>query len=562
MAHHFERLARRHWRLILRILLCSAALQLFGAFTPVLSGLIVNRLVAHEIPSLALLFAGIAGVVALLQGLSGLVRSHLVALLRTHVDYDLIAAFFVRFLSLPTAFSQTRPASYISQRLSSVLQARDLLSSALVTILYDGGMVLIYLTLACLVELRIGLVLVALGLVMGIAVALTRPTARRLALEQTVLDAESQSYQMEAIYGIETIKTLGIERSIAQHWIRKFELSLASANARLAHEGMAESFIGALKWLSPSVVLIYGYQLALDGRISTGTLFTTVTLAAGFMAPLNSFMNTAHRFGLLRSHFERIDDVMQAATEPAGPVKPVRVASVEFRHVSFRYTSDSPCVLTDVCLRIEPKEFVAIIGRSGAGKSTLAALLCGLYRSYDGEILIDGIELRDYDPIALRSHLGVVTQNVHIFRGSIYNNIDLDRELPEDAIVQAAARACVHDDILALPMGYATVLADRGLSLSGGQRQRLALARAVAANPGIMLLDEATSALDLVTERAVHDSLRAAECTRVVVSHRPSAASLADRVVVLDHGRIVSCGRPVDLGKTSSAYSQLMESSS
>ncbi|MGL5829191.1 MAG: ATP-binding cassette domain-containing protein [Angustibacter sp.] len=200
-------------------------------------------------------------------------------------------------------------------------------------------------------------------------------------------------------------------------------------------------------------------------------------------------------------------------------------------------------MLSSVDLVVEPGELVAIVWQSGSGKSTLARLLLGLYRPSAGQVLIGGVPVGQADLRDLRRQCGVVTQDADMFSGSLLTNIALVApESTLDEIVRAARRAAIHDDIMRMTMGYETVLCEGGTGLSGGQRQRVARARALVHEPHLLLLDEATSHLDSVTERTVHQNLAALSCTRVVIAHRLSTVRDADRIVVLDHGRVVEIG--------------------
>jgi ABC-type bacteriocin/lantibiotic exporter with double-glycine peptidase domain len=226
--------------------------------------------------------------------------------------------------------------------------------------------------------------------------------------------------------------------------------------------------------------------------------------------------------------------------------------------VSFRYDAESPLVLEDVSMQVEPGELVAVVGASGSGKSTLARLLCALHRPLTGRVVFDGVDAAHWDPPALRGQLGMVTQDARLFAATVRDNIALlDRDVPLERVQAAAQRACMNDEIAALPLGYDTMLPDGGASLSGGQRQRLALARALLHEPAVVVLDEATSALDGVTERRVQHELAALRCTRVVIAHRLSTIVDADRIVVLDRGRVQAVGRHQELLASCSHYREL-----
>lgn len=544
-----------------RILVLSVLMQLFALGVPVLTGLLVDRVVPRQDHSLLLLLAvGMASLV-LFSFMSSLIRSHLLLHLRTRLDSRLTLDFLDHMVDLPYAFFQRRSSGDLMLRLNSNAQIRDILTSSALSGLLDGTLVGLYLLLLLLAHPGMAMVVAGLGAVRFVIFWISRKRYRDLMSSALSTQAQSRNYQVQMLAGIETLKGLGAERRAVESWSNLFvdELNVSLAQGRLS--ALVDSLLAALATASPLVVLVYGGAQVLAGDLSLGLMLALAALAGGFLGPLGQLIDTALRLQQLSSYLERIDDVLETEREQDRDVVPApRLrGGIQVEKVSFRYSPSTPLVVSNVSIQIEPGSFVALVGPSGAGKSTLANLLLGLYSPTAGQIIYDGLDLAQLDLRSVRSQLGLVTQNPYLFGTSIRDNIALaDPTLPLSRIMEAARRARIHEDILAMPMGYETILADGGGSLSGGQRQRLAIARALVHEPSILLLDEATSNLDAIAERQVQDELARMAGTRIVIAHRLSTIVDADLILVMDDGQIVETGSHEELLARQGHYAALV----
>jgi ABC-type bacteriocin/lantibiotic exporter with double-glycine peptidase domain len=384
----------------------------------------------------------------------------------------------------------------------------------------------------------------------------------QLASQDLEVRSRSQGQLVEIIAGMETLKTLGAEGRAVERWSHRFvdELNIGLAQGRLyAWTGALRS---ALAVASPLIILLFGGHLVMQGEIRLGTMLALNALAIGFLVPSSNLVSAGLDLQELRSHLGRIEDVLHAAPEQDHASVPLREelrGEIHLDRVAFSYQPDLPPVVRDVSERFDVERKIAIVGRSGAGKSTLARLIVGLYRPTSGRVLFDGADLRHLDLRAVRERVGVVTQGARLFATSIRNNVAVaDPTAPIDRVIEACRLAEIHDEVRAMPMGYDTLLADAGASLSGGQRQRIALARALLRRPAILLLDEATSELDTVTESRIMANLDSLRCTRIVIAHRLSTVANADRILVLDEGRVAESGTHAELLRVRGAYAALV----
>ena len=532
--------------LLAQVLVATALLQLLGLAFPLFTKVLIDTILPQQAFSLlTVLGIGMVLLVLSLVVLSYL-RSALALYLETRLDIHVMLGFFEHMLRLPFRFFHERTSGDLLMRLGSIAMIREVLTGDSVSALLDGAMALFYLVVLFAWWPWYGVLALVVG---GLQVALLLGSTRRLyhlTERDLTAQAESQSYLVEALTGIATLKASAAEERALDHWSNLFFKQLNLSLQRSHLTTLVETGREGLGALAPVILLWVGALWVLNGDMTLGTMLALNTLAIAFLGPLSSLVSTVQEVQLIGANLARIADVLETAPEQdpqTVQAAPELSGRIEVRNASFRYHANAPWALDDVSLTVEPRQKIAVVGRTGSGKSTLSLLLLGLYPLNEGEILYDGQPLQGLDYRSLRSQFGVVLQEPSLFSGSIRRNIAAnDPDLPLEQIVAAAQLAAIHDEIIQMPMGYETVIAEGGIDLAGGQRQRLALARALAHRPAILLLDEATSHLDVMTEAAVDRNLSDLACTRVVIAHRLSTVRNADLILVLDQGVVVERG--------------------
>lgn len=558
---------RDYARVILRsghlpqLLAMSAAIQVLGTATPLFTALLVDRIVPREDYGLLLTVAVALISISGFSTLFSFVRSRLTVEVMSRIDARLTVSFVERLMDLPFSYLQNRSSGDLMLRMNSHVQIRNALTSTAFSAVLDGLFVLGYLALMLLTDVVVAGLVVLLGVLRITVFVVTRIRLRELVSESIQRQAEARSYQVRMLSGMEALKSMGAEREVARKWTDLFvkELNIGIEQNRL--NASVGAITGALSGVGTMLVLIVGAMRVLDGHMTLGVMLAMNAFAMGFLGPLSKLVGTISSIYLLGSYVDRIEDVIE--TEPerrtVGPAVAVDTREVAMQHVSFRYNDSGPDILQDVSFNIRPGAFVAFVGPSGAGKSTVAKLLLGLYAPTKGHVLYSGTDLAALDVREVRRSIGTVTQTGWYAADTVRENIALGNpEMSLAEVIEAARLACIHDDIAALPLGYDTMLYDGGFLLSGGQMQRLALARALAKTPPVLILDEATSNLDTKLEAQIQTRLARLACTRIVIAQRLNTVRTADRIFVLREGSIVEEGRHSELMKMEGEYASLV----
>jgi ABC-type bacteriocin/lantibiotic exporter with double-glycine peptidase domain len=548
--------------LLTRVVVTSILLRVFALALPLVTAVIVDRIVPRGDRNLLVVVGvGLVGLLAFLV-ITTLVRSHLLLQLRTNLDTRLTLGFVDYLSRLPYDFFQRRSAGDLLMRVNNNATVRELLTSNTLSAMLDGVLVIGYAALILAIAPVTGAAVIGLGALQVAVLYVARHSYRELMARSLEAQARSQSYLVQMIHGMETLKAAAAESRAVERWSNLYvdELNVALDRGRLsARVDAAGSLLTAA---SPLVVLVIGAVQVTTGALSLGEMLAINALAIGLLQPLSTMVNSALQLQLLGGYMDRIDDVLRTPPEQSDrdlARAPRLTGRISLQNVSFRYGDNLPFVVHNVSVDIRPGMTVAIVGRSGCGKSTLARIIAGLYRPTEGRVLFDGHDLVRLELKSLRRQIGVVFQAPSLFAGSIRAAISLsDPTASLETIAEAARLAAIDEDIRAMPMGYDTILSDGGASMSGGQRQRVALARAVVHKPALLILDEATSALDSETERRVTHNLSELRCTRIILAHRLSTIVDADLILVMDGGEVVETGTHHELLSRSEHYARLV----
>jgi NHLM bacteriocin system ABC transporter ATP-binding protein len=550
-------------RELLLVAATGVAGGLLGMLTPLATGMLFDSVIPGaergqllQLTLMLLAAAFGAAMFALTQGF---------AMLRVEgrMDSAVQSAVWDRLLRLPTGFFRDYTAGDLAARAGGINSMRQILSGHTLHTLLSAVFALFNLVLLFYYNSKLALLavaLVAVALVFSVGAARLRLRhARALA----AVEGRIAGLVFQLLGGIAKLRTTGAEGRAFANWARLY----AQQQEHQFKAAMLNSAVAVFNSVFPTlssmaIFFTIAALLAAEQGFSTGSFLAFNAAFGGFLgAMLGASAALASVLGVVPL-YERAKPILRGATEVGqGRAQPGRLQGrIELNQVCFSYAADGPRILDEVTLRIEAGEFVALVGASGSGKSTLLRLLLGFEAPASGAVYYDDRDLAGLDLGAVRRQLGVVLQNGQLLAGDIFSNIiGAASALTLDDAWLAAGQAGIADDIRAMPMGMHTMVNDGGGTLSGGQRQRLLIARAIVNRPRILLFDEATSALDNRAQQMVSDSLDGLSATRVVVAHRLSTVVNADRILVMERGRVVESGSYTELLALGGRFSALAQ---
>lgn len=554
----------KYKKLLSQVLIASFFIQLFALVTPLFFQIVIDKVLVHRgLTTLDVLAIGLIAVSFFEVILSGL-RTYLFSHTTNRVDVELGANLYRHLQGLPVGYFSSRPIGSIVARVRELDSIRNFITGSTLTVVIDLFFTIVFFAVMYLYSSTLFWVVVgAIPFYVLLSIFVT-PVLRRRLEEKFMRGAVNQSFLVESVGGIETVKSMAIEPQMQRRWEDQLAAYVTAAFKTANLGNIASQIAAFVNKVTTVLILWIGARLVITGQITVGQLIAFNMLAGRVSGPILRLVQLWQELQQAGISMDKLGDILNTPTEPGhNPNKPALPAihgKVTFDHVTFRYGPDLPEVLVDVTASIEPGEIIGVVGRSGSGKSTLSKLIQRLYVPNSGRVLIDGVDIAMVDPTWLRRQIGVVLQENYLFNCSVRDNIALaDKGMPIEPVIEAAKLSGAHEFILELPEGYDTAIEEQGRNLSGGQRQRIAIARALVTNPRILIFDEATSALDYESERIIQENMRAicANRTVFVIAHRLSALREAQRMLVLENGRLVEHGSQAELLALQGHYAAL-----
>ena len=542
----------------LMIVASATIAVMMGMLITALSKLVYGIVIESGSRQLWLAVFGCLFCVSLSQIMIDMMRRMILSRFGNRVTLQVQAACMMRLLSLPSSFFKKYSSGDLAARIKGVSDMCSLFLKKDLAVVVAAVFSLAYVSQ--MIIYAPGLVAPGLFVILSMVVvsALTTYAQTQLSKRQMALAFQEEGLEYALITGIQKIKLSGAEKRAFSKWAKAY-----TKQSKLLYDPPAYLRLSNVYSCSITLIgtaIIYYYAIETGVSVSNYYAFNTAYgMLLGAFVALNGIMSELAK---IISATKLIEPILEEVPEVSESKKKVTKlgGAIELNNVSFQYRPEGPLIIDGLNLKIKPGQYVAIVGYTGCGKSTLMRLLLGFETPQKGAVYYDGKDLATLDLKSLRRNIGTVMQNDKLFQGDIYSNIVVSApELDMDAAWEAAELAGVADDIRAMPMGMHTVISEGSGGISGGQRQRLVIARAIVNKPKILMFDEATSALDNITQKTVSESLDALKCTRIVIAHRLSTIRNCDRIIVLDHGKIIEDGSYEELMEANGFFTQLVE---
>lgn len=554
----------RYRRPLSHVLIASFFVQIFALVTPLFFQLVIDKVLVHKgYATLIVLIVGMI-TIGLFESILTYLRSYVLNHTTNRMDVELGRRLFFHLFRLPIAYFETRPTGQTVARVRELETIRNFLTGQGLTSLLDLFFTLVFLAVLFLYSTTLTLIVIATIPVYILIASLIRPILREQIREKFNRGAQSQQFLVESIVGAQTLKASSVEPMMQVQWEERLAAYVKTSFSATMLGTLGQNLIQYVTKLTTALILLFGAQAVINGTMTIGELIAFNMISSQLIQPVLRLSQLWQDFQQVQVSVERLGDILNSPVEPVPPNLPTLgplKGAIELRGVTFRYQPGTQEVIRDFSLSIRPGEVIGIVGPSGSGKSTLTKLVQRLYSPERGQVFLDGIDIAQLDPGWLRRQIGVVLQENMLFNRSIHDNIALTNPAMSRSHVMDVARLGGADEFISkFPLGYDTIIEERGANLSGGQRQRIAIARALATNPRLLILDEATSALDYESERIVQNNMRAIvkDRTVIVIAHRLAAVRPCNRIVGIADGRLVEQGSHEQLiAKPNGLYAHL-----
>lgn len=539
--------------LLLEVMLAAFFIQLFGIAVPIFIQVVIDKVLSHNsLATLTVLGTGLM-ISFVLEMILSIAKNHVFSNTTNKIDMILSVRLYEHLLRLPLRYFENRRVGDTVARIRELETIRHFLTGTPLNAVLDCFFLIVYIVILYFYSIQLTWILLLTIPLFVLLSVITTPLFKQRLDERFATGAEAQSFLVESVSGIHTIKSLALEPKMRQQW-GELEAGYTKASFKGAILSGDISAIGQfIQKVSDLLILWFGAKAVLEGKLTVGQLIAFRMLASKVSGPILRIVQIWQDVQQTGISMDRIGDIFNSKTEETSTNKTRMAAlqgNIRFQNVSFRYDPNRSPDIKNMTFDISAGQTIGIVGRSGSGKSTLTKLIQRLYVPESGDIYVDGVNIAVTDMVWLRSQIGVVLQENFLFNRTIRENIAINYPSATiEVVIEAAKAAGAHDFIASFPNGYDTEVGEHGVGLSGGQKQRVAIARALITNPKILIFDEATSALDVESEQIIQQNLKkiAENRTVLIIAHRLTTIRDADCIFALEDGELREMGTIADL---------------
>lgn len=558
----FLKLLLPHKKLFAYSIVASVILTVLSIVSSLFNKILMDEILPYKLKKPLLLVVIVFAMLAVVQAVLGFVRQWMMIYLSQKIDIPLLLGYFEHIYKLPMKFFASRKTGDIITRFSDAFTIKDIFTNIALTLIIDVAMALITGIILFNMNLSLFGIIICLTICSILLVFIFKQPYKKINEEQMQQSSVLNSQIIEGLRAVETIKGNANEDteliSIEKEYIKSLRIGMKESML----SNIQNSFSNLISTIGNLILMYFGIRQVIDGKLTLGSLMAFTTMAEYFMDPVGRLVGLQLQIQEANISMKRLTEILDYDTEQSeGEFNELESidGDIEINNVTFRYGNRKP-VLNNISFTIPKGKKVALVGESGSGKSTIAKLLLKYYEPENGEILLDGVDINEYDNESVRRAISYVPQTIELFSKSIYDNIRVSKmNSTLEEVKQAAKEADAHEFIKKLPMQYHTYLQEAGNGLSGGEKQRIALARAFLKNSNFYILDESTSNLDFATENIIFDMIynKFKKKSMLIIAHRLATIKNCDLILVLDKGEIIEQGTHDELLAKNGRYSRL-----
>jgi len=548
-------------KFLFRTLFISLILQCLSLLIPYLIQFVIDGRLLNMSKDLFPMILLIS-LVVMAYFFSNMARTRIITTLQTSFDKDFLSRTIEQLLDLPYSYFINRSKGELVYRINSNAYIRYILIEQVIGLIIDILFFFLYMIVMFLYSKVLSAFTLLVAIILCVFSYINAKINRKIAQNEIIVLTKSQNIINELVNNIFTIKSTNSQKNMYSKWENNFCEQIGMEKQKAKYASLLSNIPQTIQTFYPLVIFIIGYVLTMHQKITLGGVIAFSVIGSYFLTPMLSIMNSYSQLLMVKIYLDRLLDILETSNESSllgDKIISDYSGMVVLENASYQYSRFSEEAVSNITLRIEPNEKVAIVGASGSGKSTLLKLAACLYQTTSGDVFYDSYNVKDLNIHELRKNVGIVLQENVLFNGTFRENIAIGREFSTEEIMRIVEATNLMDLISGFPLGLETNISENGQNLSGGQRQKISIARTIISTPKVVFLDEPTSSLDNDSEKNVMEHLFNMQVTLVVVAHRLSTIQKFDKIVVMDQGKIVEVGTHEELLQNNSHYTRLYQ---